>query len=833
MKKIKSPEQRITIKIGLIFIVVFIFFAGLFIYSTSLKKSIDNQKEEMDKSYRILAQSNRLITSIQLAQDLLNSYLISPRKIYQQQFDSISQDINEQIEIIKNSSPDKEQGIILEDIDSLLLEKNKIVKRLLIQLRSESPLIELDRKIETIEPIIQDSVVVTTNSDTTIVNKQRKGFWSRLSQLIDPKFEPDTVISITHTEQKERAASRVDTLMYKDLKGITAEATKTYSSQIQRIERQVRELVLAEQSISLHISKLITQFYNEAIQTSKVGTENSEILTQKIFTFAITVGAISIILILIITIFIANDLKNGKNARTELSKEKHLTEKLLESRHKLLLSVSHDIKTPLSSIMGYMEIWDSEVKDFTRKRQIKSALNSGQHILSMLSNLLEFSRLEQKTARLQKSSFNLIELIEDILNMFRPFTDDKNIELKFITSTSNPFYVNTDYTVLKQILINIISNSVKYTIYGSVEVELKQRGDNNIILIMTDTGVGIDLEDQTKIFKPFSRTSNPLNAEGSGFGLYVTKGLTESLNGEIKLTSEKNKGTQVIIKLPIEQIKDFIPDESLLKYKISNKESKYNKILIFENDITLGNLIKEFLKQKGYKVKLCNNSCDIKGFIRLASDFDIVFTDMQLVDISGTDILNEIRKINKIIPVWLMTANDEYNNYKTVMEGFNGLISKPIRMNILLDVLNSEDINNNKEKENSSKVTEVMTNISQKNNESILSLEDQFPQLFSMFGNDSESIKEILFSFVESTAKDTDILSKLVNEGKYSEAQHICHKIHPFLSQLDANYLTVNLIKMDKLRGKDESLYPDWKKDITESISDINKFSENIKDNYL
>lgn len=833
MRKTKSPEQRITIKIGLIFLVVILFFAGLLIYSTILKKSIDKQREEMDTSYKILAYSNRLIISIQEAQDLLNSYLISPRRIFQLQYDSISQDINEQIEIIKDSSPNKNQAIILEDIDSLLLEKNQIVKRLLAQLRSESPLIELDRKIETIEPIIQDSVVVTKNSDTTVVNKQRKDFWSRLSQLFDPKFEPDTVISITHTEQNERAASRVDTLMYNDLKGITAEATKTYSSQIQRIERQVKELVLAEQSISLHISQLITQFYNEAIQTSKVGTENSEMLTQKIFTFAITVGAISIILILIITLFIANDLEKGKKARTELSKEKILTENLIESRHKLLLSVSHDIKTPLSSIMGYMEIWESEVKDSTRKNQIKSALNSGQHILSMLSNLLEFSRLEQKTAVLQKSTFNIIELIEDILNMFRPFTDDKNLDLEFNTTTSKPFYIETDYTVLKQILTNIISNSVKYTVNGSIKIEFKQSNDNNIIIKVTDTGVGIDLEDQSKIFRPFSRTSNLLKAEGSGFGLYVTKGLTETLNGEIKLISEKNKGTQVIIMLPIEQIKDFIPDESILNYNISDKEMKYNKILIFEDDISLGKLIKEFLIQKGFKVKLCNNSRDIKGFIRLVSDFDIVFTDMQLVDISGTEILNEIRKNNKEIPVWLMTANDEYNTHNTVLEGFNGLISKPIKMSKLIDVLNSGFIKKNNETDNSNKEKNDMTIVSQTNNGSFISLEKRFPQLFSMFGKDTESIKEILLNFVQATAEDTDTLTKLVNEGNFREAQHICHKIYPFLSQLDASYLTANLVKMDKLRGKDESLYPEWKKDIKKSISDIKRFSENIKNDYL
>ena len=114
-----------------------------------------------------------------------------------------------------------------------------------------------------------------------------------------------------------------------------------------------------------------------------------------------------------------------------------------------------------------------------------------------------------------------------------------------------------------------------------------------------------------------------------------------------------------------------------------------------------------------------------------------------------------------------------------------------------------------------------------------MSLEERVPQLFSMLGEDIESIKEILLNFVESTAEDTDILSKLVKEGEFSKAQFICHKIHPFLSQLGASHLTANLIKMDKLRGKDESMYLDWKKDITKSISEIKTFSENIKTDYL
>lgn len=250
MKSEKTPEQRITFKIGLIFLVVLLFFSGLFVYSRMLKKNIDAQKVEMDNSYRILLYSNHLIVSIQNAQDILNRYLVSPRRVYQQQYDSITQDITEQIEIIKGISPESDQSALLEDIDSLLNEKNLIVKRLIGQFRSQSPLIELDRKIETIEPVIKDTVIVTTSSDTTIVHRERRDFWSRLSHLFNPKFEPDTTINITHTEKEARAETRVDTLMYADLKGITEEASRTYLNQMERIERQVRELVLAEQSVN-------------------------------------------------------------------------------------------------------------------------------------------------------------------------------------------------------------------------------------------------------------------------------------------------------------------------------------------------------------------------------------------------------------------------------------------------------------------------------------------------------------------------------------------------------------------------------------------------------
>lgn len=817
---------------------IILYFAGLFIYTYSLKENMDLQKAEMDNSYQVLSMSNQLIISIQQAQDILNIYLASPRRIFQQQYDSISSDISSQILNIKSMKPEREQDVLLQDIDSLLQEKNRIVRRLTGLFRSQNPLTELDQKINRYDEIILDSVTVITSTDTTKVveETQRKGFWNRLRNVFDPQHTPDTTINITRIEQEERAISRVDTVMYADLKNITEEASKTYFSRIQGIEREVRELLYAEQNISLHISQLTNDFYNETIQIAWQGTENSEELTQKIFRFAIVVGALSIFFILIIIFFIIDDLNKGQKARTDLVKEKQLTEELIESRHKLLLSVSHDVKTPLSSMMGYMEMWDSEEPDEDKKRQLQSARSSGKHILNMLTNLLEFSRLQQKSARLHHSLFNLIELIEDIIGMFQPLTEEKALSLKFENLASWSLYVETDYTLLKQILTNVVSNAVKYTLHGGVTIRLQHK--DQLVFTITDSGIGMDTNELPEIFKPFSRMQNPLKAEGSGFGMYVTKGLVDLLNGQIEVTSEKGKGTRVTITLPVQVSGEAIPNERDGNHMLSGdnssgqKNMQFRKILLFEDDLSLGNMIREYLVRYGHKVKLCSNPRDVNGFLRVISQFDIVFTDMQMTEITGTDILREIREKNAQIPVWLMTAHDDYTTERALSEGFSGLIRKPIQMSGLTEILSSEKISARKEKKRKEE-RECQQEQKPDPNQGKNNLGDDFPQLYSLFQGDEESIKDILSGFVESANKDMDDLAILIEEGNFEKAQQLSHRIHPFFSQLDADYLCIALRKMDRLRGDDESTYPEWKEELRKTVDEIRIFTDNIRKDWL
>ena len=801
-----SLERGIRIKIGLIFLVIVLYFGGVLVYSMRLKKNVDEQSQNVDASYRILAQTGNLINSVQQAQDLINSYLLAPQDIDRQLYDSISTDILQQIATIKKENIRQDQNRLLNNIDSLLVEKNKIAGQLIRQFKAQNPLKKVDKKIDTsYSDIVKDLVSVTTYKDTTVVVKKEKNFWSRLKGVFNPKHAPDTTITITRTKKDTVLTSKADTTFYNNLKDITHEASLKYSSNIQGIEKQVQNLIQAEQSISLQISELLTQLYNRTMEVVKLNTAKNENLTQKIFFFAVAVGVLSLLLVATIILFIVKDLNKGQKARRELAEEKQLTENLMESRHKLLLSISHDMKTPLSSMMGYLEMWSKQESDPEKKHQMISAQSSGKYMLNMLSNLLEFSRLEQNSGTLNISRFDLIELIKEVVEMFRPLIEEKNLQLEFDNLAESTFSTESDYTVVKQILTNVVSNAVKYTTSGTIRITLEYH--KKVVLTITDTGIGIDQQDINKIFKPFSRIDNALKAEGSGFGMYVTKGLVESLHGNISVNSQKGKGTQVIIEFPFEKMETpKIHNED----DIEKRETKLRNILIFEDDTPLGNMISEYLKKHGCKVVLCRNTEETDRLLKVISNFDIVFTDMEMIGITGKDILNAIRQRDSQIPVWIMTAHDDYSIELASKDGFDGLITKPIQLSQLDKILHLDN------------ASEISTPINQ-----------QFPSLISLFGDDEVTIREILINFVEASEKDTKQLLNLIEKDDFENAQRLCHKMHPFLAQLNADYLCDVLIKMDRLRGQDESSYPDWKNELAKTVKKIERFTELIKNNYL
>ncbi|MBO2523111.1 MAG: hypothetical protein CW336_04535, partial [Bacteroidetes bacterium] len=290
-------------------------------------------------------------------------------------------------------------------------------------------------------------------------------------------------------------------------------------------------------------------------------------------------------------------------------------------------------------------------------------------------------------------------------------------------------------------------------------------------------------------FKPFSKADNNTGlAEGNGFGLFVVKGLLEILGGNIKVMSELENGSHIEISIPVkivekkEEEKTETPDTQIVA---SNKKLH---ILLVDDDNSLLAVIGAMLNKLGHSSDICRSYIEFNKYINELDKYDMVLTDREMGTFSGNDVMKTIKAINKEKKVILMTASDEYSEKFALNEGFDGYIKKPFSIKDLASLLNTSAPDEDCQQ---------------------CEFTDDFPQLCTMFDNDSNAIREILQTFVNSTSDNLVILNDAITEHDFAKAQVVCHKMRPMFIQLEqksAEYLT----DMDSRRGQDASTLPDW-----------------------
>ena len=372
--------------------------------------------------------------------------------------------------------------------------------------------------------------------------------------------------------------------------------------------------------------------------------------------------------------------------------------------------------------------------------------------------------------------------------MFKPIAENKQLKFFYHKNIADNIYVNSDALKIKQVASNIISNALKYTIEGEVHFGVYLI-NNKLIFNVIDQGIGIPNEKIEELFKPFSKAENNTGlAEGNGFGLFVVKGLLELLGGNIKVMSELEKGSHFEISIPVkvvEKIKEEKPETS--DNQIVTTKKKLH-ILLVDDDNSLLAVISSMLNKIGHTSDICRSYIEFNKYINELDNYDMVLTDREMGTFSGNDVMKMIKAVNKEKKVILMTASDEYSEKYAINEGFDGYIKKPFSIKDLALLLND-----NWTEEDHTKCE----------------FSDDFPQLCSMFDNDSKAIREILQTFVNTTSDNLVILNDAITEHDFAKAQAVCHKMRPMFIQLEqksAEYLT----DMDSRRGQDASTLPDW-----------------------
>ncbi len=797
----KYTQWKVVVGYSLLFLLSAL--TAVLIYKQIIQLIVNEESDAY--SNRKLFTIGNTITGLYESEAIGNAFIQTGSWTYFKKYQELIEEVETNIDSLRNQTTRLEQILRLDTINNLLNQKIKNLQDIVQVKKSFVPddfYYKAIASIESGKDTLQEQINIRTRHFTTLDSSYTKVEKKKRHWLFFNKTEPDSIlkVSISHhtiidTLNRQSTLQNTDSVV-----NILKTTWEDVQKQTQDLNRQInrKEYALIQQStyITDQLKRMLSAFEKEEINNSLQKHQNREETINTMIRIFAWIAAVAFLLVLFFTFFIWRDLSRSQRYRKELESANQYADQLLKSRERMILTVTHDIKSPLSSVIGYIELLTHTATSDRQRYFLKNMRGSSEHILKLIGNLLDLSKLENNKMPVEKIVFNPRQLFQEIADNFLPLAAEKQLTLTAKFSESlNKDYLG-DALRIRQIVTNILSNAVKYTHQGSIRFSAQTINPEKIMLKIQDTGSGMTAEEQKIIFEEFTRLSSHATIEGTGLGLTITLKLIHLLGGEIKLDSQPGKGSCFTILLPLQRAENTLPPAAEQPNETALLPAPLNptlKVLFIDDDPLQLEMAVNLLAQHGIKAESTTDPEELMKRLT-ANRYDLVFSDIQMPGTNGFDLVKKIRQSTlpyaQELCIVALSADSGRTENEYLQAGFTAFLSKPFSSAQLTKLIQ--------------RLTGISLTASPSAQTTVSSTETAEGQGYTIknilpfVDNDREALQKILDSFTTTTREHIEQLQQYQKEKQTATICSLAHKMLPMFRQLEIKEIIPLLEKLEQ-----------------------------------
>lgn len=769
----KNTKRSITLKVltGYIMIGLLVVVAIYFIYP-QIKTFIYPPKKEQATNQKLTFTSNAL-SYLYEAETIGRTAMATGSQRQFKEYQVLVDSIKIELDSLQRITDTKEQNEQLDSIKMLLSNKTSNI-RAMVRLRDE----QYSRNYydEALDELVKEDIYFEDYANDPRLDS------------VDPYIK-SVIVDFNEyirkdTRDEDQGLKSMAETVRKTLSNIEARKKEL---EIDIINRE-NTLLANDRNINLKIRNLLSTLEREGSFSARQREAFLNSRIQEITKTLKIIGIISVVLAIGFVIMIFKDASRSQQYSKNLEQSNATAQSLLKSREQLMATITHDMRSPLNTVLGFTDLLKKTAVDAKQMRYLDTVQKSGDYILKLVNDLLDFAKLEAGKISIEKIPFNPKKLIEDVIVVSLPQPLKEGVEIRTeIPDELDAIFLSDPFRI-KQILANLITNAYKFTEEGSITIALHKDG-KNLRFKVIDTGCGIPKEKQQLIFKEFSQAEETTQRKygGFGLGLSISQKLTELLNGKLQLKSIPGKGSTFTLIVPVEQTEQQEPadfEEDLSEVKLD----ALRRILIVDDEPVQQQLTKATLAPFNLKVDTASNGKEALQQLE-KNEYDLILSDIQMPVMNGIEFIKALKANSRSqdIPVIALSGNETLKQADYKHFGFAANLRKPYKPAALIAILKGLSSTEIEEQQNIPSTATTATTSGR--------LYD-LKQLKAFTADDNASLKNILIVFAESTAES---LSQLKEHREDPEQlNQVAHKMLPMMRQLEADDVVQPLVILEK-----------------------------------